>query len=67
MGLSIKMDDSDGLARSSELQRLRELSEDLVQSEYNTTIPSDGAPPTEFWDAYSAEQITIGLRLCLLL
>ncbi|KAF9483298.1 hypothetical protein BDN70DRAFT_327414 [Pholiota conissans] len=57
------MNDSDGLAHSSELQRLRELSEDLVQSEYNATIPSDRAPPTEFWDAYSAEQITIGLRL----
>ena len=47
------------------LQRINNLSLDMLKCSYQTTIPSDLAPPTSFWDSYTSEKQAIGLRACL--
>ncbi|KAF8149643.1 hypothetical protein BJ912DRAFT_869966 [Pholiota molesta] len=59
------MDDAESLEH--ELDRIRQLPNDLVRSEFDALISAELAPPASFWESYNEEQITIGLRACLLL
>ncbi|KAF8149567.1 P-loop containing nucleoside triphosphate hydrolase protein, partial [Crassisporium funariophilum] len=43
------------------------LPKELLQAEYDRTIPQELAPSSLFWETYSQEQRTTGLRACLLL
>ncbi len=52
---------------TEELKRLRELSAEQVQAEFDANIPQDLAPAPTFWDSYNAAETTIGLRACLIL
>lgn len=52
---------------TEELKRLRELSAEQVQAEFDANIPRELAPSSVLWDSYSSEEVTTGLRACLLL
>ncbi len=52
---------------TEELKRLRELSAEQVQAEFDANIPQDLAPAPTFWASYNAAETTIGLRACLIL
>jgi hypothetical protein len=61
------MSDSAALECSEELDRLRNLPKEQVQAEYDICIPRELQLLASFWECYTADQITIGLRACLLL
>ena len=60
-------DTSEASGQALELQRLRELPKELVQAEFDRIISPSLAPPSVFWEPYTAEQVTTGLQACLLL
>ncbi|KJA21728.1 hypothetical protein HYPSUDRAFT_139978 [Hypholoma sublateritium FD-334 SS-4] len=52
---------------SKKLERLRNLPKELVQAEFELTIPPELAPSALFWEPYTQDQKITGYMACLLL
>lgn len=61
------MDDPFSPKRYEELEKIRNMPNELVRAEYELCIPPELHLPPSFWQKYNAEQAIIGLRACLLL
>ena len=49
----------------SVLHKIRKFPLEVLKSTYQTTIPTDLAMSTSFWESYTQEKLAIGLRACL--
>ena len=53
--------------RNSTLTRFKNSSSDLLKTLYETSIPTEMAPPASFWKPYTDEKLAIGLCACLVM